>query len=93
MKIIFSLVFFDWSHIILLFYLVYSRDIKWIPIGRQADLYPNGEEQMGMLENDILLCKMRPGQEIHAFMYAVKGIGKDHAKFSPVGMYLFIIFN
>lgn len=29
---------------------------------------------------------MRPGQEIHAFMHAVKGIGKDHAKFSPVGM-------
>lgn len=28
---------------------------------------------------------MRPGQEIHAFMHAVKGIGRDHAKFSPVG--------
>ena len=27
---------------------------------------------------------MRPGQEIHAFMHAIKGIGKDHAKFSPV---------
>lgn len=38
-----------------------------------------------MLEDDILVCKMRPGQEIHAFMHAVKGIGKDHAKFSPVG--------
>ncbi|XP_034951915.1 DNA-directed RNA polymerases I and III subunit RPAC1 [Chelonus insularis] len=63
---------------------VYSRDIKWVPIGRQAELYPQGEDQFGMLEPDILLCKMRPGQEIHAFMHAVKGIGKDHAKFSPV---------
>ncbi|XP_015586558.1 DNA-directed RNA polymerases I and III subunit RPAC1 [Cephus cinctus] len=63
---------------------VYSRDIKWTPIGRQAELYPKGEEQLGMLEGDILVCKMRPGQEIHAFMHAVKGIGKDHAKFSPV---------
>ncbi|XP_012289110.1 DNA-directed RNA polymerases I and III subunit RPAC1 [Orussus abietinus] len=63
---------------------VYSRDIKWVPIGRQAEIYPNGEEQFGVLENDILICKMRPGQEIHAFMHAVKGIGKDHAKFSPV---------
>ncbi|XP_017752939.1 PREDICTED: DNA-directed RNA polymerases I and III subunit RPAC1 isoform X2 [Eufriesea mexicana] len=63
---------------------VYSRDIKWVPIGRQAELYPRGAEQLGVLENDILICKMRPGQEIHAFMHAVKGIGKDHAKFSPV---------
>ena len=29
---------------------------------------------------------MRPNQEIHAYMEAVKGIGKDHAKFSPVCM-------
>lgn len=63
---------------------VYSRDIKWVPIGHQAELYPRGTEQLGVLENDILICKMRPGQEIHAFMHAVKGIGKDHAKFSPV---------
>ncbi|XP_012231639.1 DNA-directed RNA polymerases I and III subunit RPAC1 [Linepithema humile] len=63
---------------------VYSKDIKWVPIGRQADMFPRGAEQMGVLENDILICKMRPGHEIHAFMHAVKGIGKDHAKFSPV---------
>ncbi|KAG7205182.1 hypothetical protein KM043_018272 [Ampulex compressa] len=63
---------------------VYSRDIKWVPIGRQAEMYPRGVEQLGVLEGDILISKMRPGQEIHAFMHAVKGIGKDHAKFSPV---------
>ncbi|XP_063974294.1 DNA-directed RNA polymerases I and III subunit RPAC1 [Diachasmimorpha longicaudata] len=63
---------------------VYSRDIKWVPIGRQAELYPKGEEQLGLLEKDILICKMRPGHEIHCIMHAVKGIGKDHAKFSPV---------
>ncbi|XP_012251556.2 DNA-directed RNA polymerases I and III subunit RPAC1 [Athalia rosae] len=63
---------------------VYSRDIKWVPLGRQAEIYPRGEEQLGVLEGDILICKMRPGQEIHAFMHAVKGLGKDHAKFSPV---------
>lgn len=64
---------------------VYSEDIKWVPIGHQADLYPEGVKQLGVLGSDILICKMRPGQEIHAFMHAVKGIGKDHAKFSPVG--------
>lgn len=64
---------------------MYSKDIKWVPIGRQAEIYPRGAEQLGVLEDDILICKMRPGQEIHVFMHAVKGIGKDHAKFSPVG--------
>lgn len=64
---------------------VYSKDIKWVPIGHQADMFPNGAKQFGVLEQDILICKMRPGHEIHVFMHAVKGIGKDHAKFSPVG--------
>ncbi|KAJ8673755.1 hypothetical protein QAD02_005017 [Eretmocerus hayati] len=63
---------------------VYSKDIKWVPIGKQADLYPQGDKQFGMVADDILICKMRPNQEIHCFMHAVKGIGKDHAKFSPV---------
>ncbi|OXU22981.1 DNA-directed RNA polymerases I and III subunit RPAC1 [Nasonia vitripennis] len=63
---------------------VYSKDIKWNPIGRQNELYPDGEKQFGMIADDILICKMRPNQEIHAYMHAVKGIGKDHAKFSPV---------
>ncbi|XP_029161282.1 DNA-directed RNA polymerases I and III subunit RPAC1 [Nylanderia fulva] len=63
---------------------VYSKDIKWVPIGRQGDMFPHGAEQFSPLDNDILISKMRPGHEIHAFMYAVKGIGKDHAKFSPV---------
>lgn len=41
---------------------------------------------MGVLEDDILICKLRPAQEIHAYMHAIKGISKDHAKFSPVGV-------
>lgn len=32
----------------------------------------------------ILLAKMRPYQSIDIIMHAVKGIGRDHAKFSPV---------
>lgn len=62
---------------------VYSKDIKWVPIGRQADIFPR-VDKFSVLEDDILICKMRPGHEIHLFMHAVKGIGKDHAKFSPV---------
>ncbi|KAG7558306.1 hypothetical protein FFLO_02776 [Filobasidium floriforme] len=34
--------------------------------------------------DDVLLVKMRPGQQLNMLLYAVKGVGKDHAKFSPV---------
>ena len=37
------------------------------------------------MNNDILIAKLRPGQEIDAILHCVKGIGQDHAKFSPVG--------
>lgn len=36
------------------------------------------------VHDDIVLVKMRPGQRVHLEMDAVKGIGRDHAKFSPV---------
>jgi DNA-directed RNA polymerase I and III subunit RPAC1 len=36
-------------------------------------------------QKDILLVKMRPGQQLNMLLYAVKGVGRDHAKFSPVG--------
>jgi len=69
----------------LILFTVYSKDIKWVPIGRQTDMFQHAAEQFRVLENDILICKMRPSHEIHVFMHAIKGIGKDHAKFSPVG--------
>ncbi|CAH1404446.1 unnamed protein product [Nezara viridula] len=64
-------------------YEVLSKDIKWIPFGDQKLLYK--EEDMGAIQDDIVIAKMRPGQELHVKLAAVKGIGKDHAKFSPVG--------
>lgn len=36
------------------------------------------------VHDDILLCKMRPGQAIDVEMHATKNIGKEHAKWSPV---------
>ncbi|KAL4641143.1 DNA-directed RNA polymerases I and III subunit RPAC1-like [Arapaima gigas] len=61
---------------------VYSRDMKWVPIGNQADVF--GEAGIGPVHGDILLAQLRPGQELDIVMHCVKGIGKDHAKFSPV---------
>ncbi|KAJ7122596.1 hypothetical protein C8R43DRAFT_899885, partial [Mycena crocata] len=33
---------------------------------------------------NIVLAKLRPGQQVDITLHAVKGVGKDHAKFSPV---------
>ncbi|XP_036403144.1 DNA-directed RNA polymerases I and III subunit RPAC1 [Megalops cyprinoides] len=63
-------------------HMVYSRDMKWVPIGNQADVFPEGS--IGPVHGDILLAQLRPGQELDIIMHCVKGIGKDHAKFSPV---------
>ncbi|GBP24305.1 DNA-directed RNA polymerases I and III subunit RPAC1 [Eumeta japonica] len=61
---------------------IYSSQIKWHPIGNQASTYK--EADIGPVHGDILISKMRPGHEIDLHMIAIKGIGKDHAKFSPV---------
>jgi len=39
---------------------------------------------VGPVFDDILISKMRPGQEFEMKLIAGKGMGKDHAKFSPV---------
>ncbi|KAI6652577.1 DNA-directed RNA polymerases I and III subunit RPAC1 isoform X1 [Oopsacas minuta] len=59
---------------------VYTRHMKWVPIGDQAQLL--GEVKT--CQDDILIMKLRPGQEIKMKLHCVKGVGKDHAKFSPV---------
>uniref|UniRef100_A0A3B4BQL6 DNA-directed RNA polymerases I and III subunit RPAC1 n=1 Tax=Pygocentrus nattereri TaxID=42514 RepID=A0A3B4BQL6_PYGNA len=63
-------------------HMVYSKDITWVPIGNQADVF--ADAKIGPVHGDILLAQLRPGQELDIVMHCVKGIGKDHAKFSPV---------
>lgn len=62
---------------------VYASHIQFTPIGLQTQLFaPPGD--IVPANPDILLAKLRPGQEIDIEMHCVKGVGKDHAKFSPV---------
>ncbi|XP_053568732.1 DNA-directed RNA polymerases I and III subunit RPAC1 isoform X2 [Bombina bombina] len=62
---------------------VYTSHMRWVPQGNQADLFPEADAPRPV-HNDILIAQLRPGQEIHVLMHCVKGVGKDHAKFSPV---------
>lgn len=67
---------------------VMSGGITYVPFPASSDL--DQLTELGLLEtprpvhDDIVLVKMRPGQRVHLEMDAVKGIGRDHAKFSPV---------
>ncbi|XP_017490688.1 PREDICTED: DNA-directed RNA polymerases I and III subunit RPAC1-like [Rhagoletis zephyria] len=60
---------------------VYSRDLEWQPLGDQKETFPDG---IAPVDGDILIAKLAPSQKIEATLYCRKGIGKDHAKFSPV---------
>ncbi|SPN96854.1 probable DNA-directed RNA polymerase [Cephalotrichum gorgonifer] len=62
---------------------VYARDIVFAPNGRQAE-YFSGENAIAPVNPDILIAKLRPGQRIAVEMHMHKGVGSDHAKFSPV---------
>ena len=71
---------------------VYTRDLLWAPQGDQLSNFPLHSTGVGSgigggirpITEDILLAKLRPGQVIELEAHARKGVGKDHAKFSPV---------
>lgn len=62
---------------------IYARDIVFEPLGGQAKWF-SGEDTIHPVNPDILIAKMRPGQEIDIEMHMHKGFGWDHAKYSPV---------
>lgn len=62
---------------------VYAKDLKFEPVGRQDSIFVD-EDVIRPVNPDILIAKLRPGQEIEASLHCIKGIGADHAKFSPV---------
>ena len=62
---------------------VYGRDLVWVPQGSQEERF--AAAPVGIVDDDILIAKLRPGQEIDMELHCYKGIGKLHAKWSPVG--------
>lgn len=62
---------------------VYAHQFVFHPQGNQAQ-YFSPPNQIRPVNPDILIAKLRPGQEIHVQCHCIKGIGADHTKFSPV---------
>lgn len=60
---------------------IYSKDLEWIPQGDQSSKF---QKSIRPVHEDILIAKLRPGQNIELEAHARRGVGKDHAKFSPV---------
>lgn len=63
---------------------VHAKHICFEAAGRQYKEFPEPDGVIRPVNPDILLAKMRPGQVIDLQMHCVKGVGADHAKFSPV---------
>lgn len=61
---------------------IYAKHLEWCPQGDQEATF--GVNGVRPAYEDILLAKLRPGQSIKLEAHCCKGIGKDHAKFSPV---------
>ncbi|OTA64870.1 RBP11-like subunits of RNA polymerase [Hypoxylon sp. EC38] len=62
---------------------LYAKDLKVNLIGAQPKFF-SGEDAIRPCNPDILIAKLRPGQEVDMEMHMHKGFGWDHAKWSPV---------
>ncbi|VVT56806.1 uncharacterized protein SAPINGB_P005293 [Magnusiomyces paraingens] len=62
---------------------VFAKDLVYAGSEEQLEKVFGGVRPE-VLYPDIVLTKLRPGQEIDLMAYAVLGVGSDHAKFSPV---------
>jgi DNA-directed RNA polymerase I and III subunit RPAC1 len=58
---------------------VLSDEIHWVPVGMQSSRLSKVNVETG-----IIAVKLAPGQAIDCELIATKGIGQDHAKWSPV---------
>ncbi|KAH0839579.1 DNA-directed RNA polymerase [Lanmaoa asiatica] len=61
---------------------ILSSQFEWVPQGEQGTVMSANPPTP--TNPNIVLAKLRPGQEVDMELHAVKGVGKDHAKFCPV---------
>ncbi|CAE6517816.1 unnamed protein product [Rhizoctonia solani] len=61
---------------------VLSGHMEWNGVGEQVNDFGNNPPRPH--NPKILIAKLRPGQELGMELHCVKGVGQDHAKFSPV---------
>ncbi|EOR01461.1 hypothetical protein E3P92_00458 [Wallemia ichthyophaga] len=62
---------------------VYARHFSWVPQGAQESDPIFTQNPPRVAYPDILITKLRPGQALDLELHCVKGVGQDHAKFSP----------
>jgi len=62
---------------------VYAHQLVFEPQGHQKEMFA-GENAIRPMNPDILIAKLRPGQRLKIRMHCIKGVGVDHAKYSPV---------
>lgn len=63
---------------------VYASHLEFLPVGQQTHHFSPTAGPIAPVHPKILLAKLRPGHKLDITCHAVKGIGADHAKFSPV---------
>jgi len=64
-------------------YAVHASDMVWVPLTQeQATKFKDNPPRV--VHNDVLITKLRPGQELEMEMYCEKGYGRTHAKWNPV---------
>ncbi len=66
---------------------IFSKDLIFVPQGEQEKKFYNTQTKkysIGLVHDDILINKLTSGMEIDLECYCVKGIGRTHAKWSPV---------
>ena len=63
-----------------------SSHLIWVPAGEQDEVFAG--KPPAPINPNIVMAKLRPGQRVNMELHAVKGVGKDHAKFCPVGTFV-----